>query len=274
MVLIPPASLPPVGPELLVGLDVDGTILTHAGVLVDDVRDAIRRLADAGAHVVIATGRGPAATYPVLEDLGIQDGFAVCSNGAITLELKDGRSRLADVVTFRPEKSLRILRRVLPDALFLVEDARGHRKVTKPFPPGELYGEPEVVDFEDLFHEPVSRVTLRAPDMESAAIHRILEEAGMQDLSYAVGWTAWVDIAPQGVSKATALEGVRMRLGVAGTATVTVGDGHNDHEMLEWAAWSVAMGQASEDTKSRASSVAPTVDDLGLVAALGALRFD
>lgn len=269
--LTPPASLPMPGPGLLVGLDVDGTILTHSGELHEAVRASIRRLVDAGAHVVIATGRGPQATYPVLEMLDIADGFHVCSNGAITLEMKDGRSRIADVVTFRPEKSLRMLRKLLPEALFLVEDGRGNRKVTKPFPPGELMGEPEVVEFEDLFHEPVSRVTLRAPDMASEEIHRVLLEAGMQDLSYAVGWTAWVDIAPTGVSKATGLEVVRERLGVAPEATVTVGDGNNDHEMLRWAGWSVAMGQANEDTRAAAMMTAPTVDEDGLAAVLDAL---
>ena len=34
---------------------------------------------------------------------------------------------------------------------------------------------------------------------------------GLHRVSYAVGWTAWLDIAPDGVNKATALERVRER---------------------------------------------------------------
>ena len=40
----------------LVALDVDGTVLDHDGRLTDRVRDAVRAVADSGAHVVIATG--------------------------------------------------------------------------------------------------------------------------------------------------------------------------------------------------------------------------
>ena len=36
---------------------------------------------------------------------------------------------------------------------------------------------------------------------------------GLHKVSYNIGWTAWLDIAPHGVNKATALERVR---GVAG----------------------------------------------------------
>ena len=32
---------------------------------------------------------------------------------------------------------------------------------------------------------------------------------GLHGVSYAVGWSAWLDLAPEGVSKASALEQVR-----------------------------------------------------------------
>jgi len=43
--------------ERLVALDLDGTTLRHDGTLSAAVRDAVREVADAGVHVVIATGR-------------------------------------------------------------------------------------------------------------------------------------------------------------------------------------------------------------------------
>jgi hydroxymethylpyrimidine pyrophosphatase-like HAD family hydrolase len=79
-----------------------------------------------------------------------------------------------------------------------------------------------------------------------------------------VGWTAWLDLAPDGVSKASALEPVRATLGVPLERTLAVGDGRNDVEMLEWAARAVAMGQAEPELLAVADEVAPPVEDDGL----------
>ena len=108
----------------LVALDVDGTILTHAGELRPATRDAIRAVADAGHHIVISTGRSVVATTPVLELLGLSHGWAVCSNGAVTLELDPAEPqgyRIADTVTFDPREALTLVMRHAPHILVAVE---------------------------------------------------------------------------------------------------------------------------------------------------------
>ena len=74
-------------PTRLVALDVDGTTINHAGELSPVVRDTVREVAAAGHHIVIATGRSIVATTEILDALGIEHGYAVCSNGAVSLEL-------------------------------------------------------------------------------------------------------------------------------------------------------------------------------------------
>ena len=73
--------------QRLLALDLDGTTLNHMGELSDRVRDAVRALPDDVA-VVIATGRSIIATMPILEALGLREGYAVCSNGALTLRAR------------------------------------------------------------------------------------------------------------------------------------------------------------------------------------------
>ncbi len=97
----------------------------------------------------------------------------------------------------------------------------------------------------------------------------LVERIGLHEVTYAVGYTAWLDLAPQGVTKASALEQVRHRLGVAPAATLAIGDGRNDVEMLEWAGCGVAMGQAVPDVQVRADVVTETFEAVGLAAALG-----
>lgn len=268
-----PAHLPR-GSDLLVALDIDGTLLGHDGSLSERVREAVAELDASGAHVVLATGRSIISVTPVLEQLGLQHGWAVCSNGAVTARLDPGAAsgyELAEVITFDPEPPLRTLRGHLPDGLFAVEDLGQGFKVSAPFPAGELQGSVQVVDFEELCAAPASRVTLRAPDLNVDHFHQLVARTGLHGVSYAIGWTAWLDINPEGVSKASALEQVRAHLGVAPGASVAAGDGRNDIEMLGWAGLGVAMGGADGETIAAADVTAPGVGQDGVVPLLQAV---
>lgn len=259
----------------LVALDIDGTILGHDGGLSTQVRDAVGNLLERGANVVLSTGRSVPAVLPVLGWLGIRSGWAVCSNGAVTIRvdhsLPDGYE-VSDVRTFDPGPAVRALVAEAPDVLVAVEDLAGRGfKVTAPFPAGELVAPTSVVSLAELVAEPVTRVTLRAPGRSSDHFADLVGRVGLHGVTYAVGWTAWLDLTPPGVSKASALEVVRARLGVPARATVAAGDGTNDHEMLAWAALGVAMGGADTATIALADAVTGHVADDGLVPVLRAL---
>lgn len=261
-------------PPHLVCLDIDGTTVNHEGALSDAVRTAVRRVADAGHHVTIATGRAIIGTLPVLDRLGLTTGFAVCANGAVTVrldpDLADGYE-VVEAVTFDPAPALRVLREHFPSALIAVEELGVGFKVSAPFPDGELDGTPKVVPFDELMATPVTRLTIRDPESTSEEFMERTERIGLHGVEYAVGWSAWLDINPEGVSKAAALEGVRRRLGVEPMHTLAVGDQRNDLEMLRWAARGVAMGNAPDEVKEAADEVAGHVDDDGLVAVLASI---
>jgi hydroxymethylpyrimidine pyrophosphatase-like HAD family hydrolase len=81
----------------------------------------------------------------------------------------------------------------------------------------------------------------------------------------------WLDVTGAGVSKATALELLRTKLGVPDEATVAVGDGADDVEALIWAARGVAMGQASATVRSAADEVTGTISENGAATVLASL---
>jgi hydroxymethylpyrimidine pyrophosphatase-like HAD family hydrolase len=255
----------------LVALDIDGTLLDHDEVITERVRTAVADVAASGAHVVVATGRSLHGTLPVLDRLGLLEGWAVCSNGAMTLRLDPELERgyeIADVVTFDPGPVLRLMREHLPTALFAVEDAEASRRLTAPFPEGELNGDQRVVPFESLVEGPATRVVVRSPESTPEDFLDVVERVGLHGVSYAVGWTAWLDLAPEGVSKASALEVVRQRLGVPPERTVAVGDGRNDLEMLAWAARGIAMGQAVTEVLAAADEITAPVEEDGVALVL------
>jgi HAD superfamily hydrolase (TIGR01484 family) len=255
------------GGPLLIALDVDGTIIDYDEALSERVRSAVRGVIEAGHHVVVATGRSLAGALPVLDRLGLVHGWCVCSNGGVTLRLDPSlpeRYEVADTVTFDPAPALRLLREHLPTALYAVENVGVGFRLTAPFPPGELYGDLEYVDFDELLTTPATRVIVRSPDHTPQEFLQIIERVGLHGVSYAVGWTAWLDLAPDGVSKASALEPIRIALDVPPERTLAVGDGRNDIEMLSWAARGVAMGQAEPELLAVTDEVTAAVEDDGL----------
>ena len=252
----------------LLAIDLDGTMLQRNGLMSPAVRQGVHEVAEAGVDVVVATGRTIGSTMPILSHLGLTRGYAVCSNGAVTLELnpdEPGGYRILEVVTFDPGPALEMLRGSWPDAVVAVEEIGVGFKVSGPFPDGELVGEVRVVPWAELSASPATRVTFRSPTGTAEDFLALVERIGLHSVNYAVGFTAWLDINPEGVSKASALELVRRRLSVEPGQTAAVGDQRNDVEMLHWAARSVAMGNSPDEVKAIADEVTLDVDQDGLV---------
>ena len=253
----------------LVGLDIDGTLMHWGGDMSDAVVDAVERARMCRNHVVLATGRNIVGMMPVAQQLGIRRGWAVCSNGAVTVRLNPGAAGGYDIVervTFNPRAALELIRTELPDAFYAVEDLGVGFLVNREFPEGELVGRQRVVaDFDELCHDEATRVVIRAPGVDVSHFDTLVHRIGLNDVTYAVGYSAWLDLTPPGVSKASALETLRRQLGVYPDHTVAVGDGNNDIEMLRWARTSYAMGNAPARVVEAAGSEVPPVDEDGVL---------
>lgn len=264
------ASAPARPDRLLIALDIDGTVMLEDGVITDVVIEQIRRVRDLGHEVMLSTGRSVSMTLPVLDRLGITPEYVVCSNGAITLkrdaDAPAGYSR-EFVERFNPSAVLTTIRENLGDASYAVEDEHGFYRYVGHFPQSALGAATERVSFEELLVHEATRVVVISPEHAMDDFLSIVERMGLHKVSYNVGWTAWLDIAPDGVNKSTAMERVRVRLDVPLTRVVAVGDGRNDIEMLEWASVEgagIAMGQAPDEVRDVASSVTGTDIDDGL----------
>ncbi|MHA7280158.1 HAD family hydrolase [Arthrobacter sp. MDT2-2] len=258
----------------LIALDVDGTLVDHEGSMTEEVRDAARAVIEAGHDVIIATGRSLGATLPVIGLLGITRGFAVCSNGGVTLRIDDALPEGFEVlerVTFDPKPALTALRERLPSAKYALEDDRGRFLSTESFQDASFGSEAQSVGFEEMVESRAVRVVVFSTDSSAEEFGEAVASIGLHGVTYSVGWTAWLDIAASGVTKASALEALRQRLGTARSLTVAVGDGRNDIEMLQWAGRGVAMGQAPDEVRSAASEVTGSVYDDGAAKVLRSL---
>jgi 5-amino-6-(5-phospho-D-ribitylamino)uracil phosphatase len=259
----------------LIGLDIDGTLVHDDGYLSPEVVKEVQRVKNLGHEVIIATGRAAANAVPVVRDLGIEQGFVVSSNGAVTVELDQEHPKgfkMVDVVTFDPAEVLAELIENLPDAHFAVEDVDGSYRFHRPFPTYALGDQNFETPLEELMHHPVSRVVVLSPQHDVDEFLGLISKIGLASVSYAIGYTAWLDISPQGVTKASALENQRQRLGIANEQVLVMGDGRNDIDMFRWAkaggGLAFAMGQAPEEVQLAATDVTSSVTDDGVARVL------
>ncbi|MEU6133600.1 HAD family hydrolase [Nocardioides sp. NPDC047086] len=257
----------------LVALDIDGTLLrwvdgtgTTSEALSDKVRDAVRRAYDMGAQVVLSSGRSIHAMTGIADLIGIPDAGAdrlwiVAANGAVV-----SRYPPAEVVheeTFDARAAVQAILERRPNVLVAVENRGVGYRMNRPFPEGELGGDRTITPVEEMVAEPVSRVIIRDPDATPEDFLALGRELGLHGIDYVVGYTAWLDLTPVGVSKASGLSYVCDQLDLEPGDVLAIGDGRNDVEMLEWAGRGVAMGNAPDEVQAIADAVTAHVADDG-----------
>lgn len=246
----------------LVALDVDGTLVDERNVISPATAEVVQAVIDAGIQVVVATGRAVPGAMEVCHRLDLPDGMAVCSNGAVLIGYNP--LTVLDAVTFDASEAVRRVLMEVPDAFVAVEEIGVGYRVNQPFPTGEIAGSITIEDVDSLIAEPVTRVIIRAPSHDPHEFHELVEGLGLTETNYYIGYTAWLDLAPLGVSKASGLAKVAERVGIAAADVLAVGDGFNDVEMLEWAGRGVAMGHGPDQLKNAADAVTGTVHEDGL----------
>lgn len=258
---------------LLIALDVDGTVLLEDETLSPGVVEAIAHAHRAGHEVMLATGRSWEGTRGIQRVLELAPEYAVCSNGAVIMKriAGDFAEEVAyerfHVETFDPTEVLTLLRDHLPEARYMVELTDGERLYTEQLEDWNL-AQARRVSFAELSAQPVCRVVVVSPDDTDQDFVDLVGRIGLNKVSYAVGWSAWLDIAPQGVDKSTALEKVRTWLGIPAERVLVMGDGRNDVGMFRWAlehgGRAIAMGQGPDEVRREAGEVTASVHSGGV----------
>ena len=190
------------------------------------------------------------------------ESLTVASNGSVIFSYPP--VNVLRAITFDASEIVRMVLEHLPDAMVAVEEIGVGYRINRHFPDGEITGEMKLESVDELVAEPVTRVIIRDPHSSEEEFVELAEKVGLQGTNYFIGWTAWLDLAPEGVSKASALAEVAERLGVAQQDVLAIGDGRNDVEMLRWAGRGVAMGQSPLEVQEAADDVTETVHNDGV----------
>jgi hypothetical protein len=257
----------------LIALDLDGTAVRDGQMPTPRVTAAVAQAVAAGAHVVIATGRGYASARAWTTAFDLKTPL-ICYQGALVKEVVGAQETLyvaavpeaplREVIAFAEERGL--------EMTLYSEDTLYHR--------ASAYGE----DFFALwFGLPQRQVTYLA---DGLAAMRAAGQAPAKALFLGVPAACdvltpelearfgdrltvvrthplFVEVLAPTVSKGRALAFLAERFGVPRAEVIAIGDSGNDVSMLRWAGLGVAMGNAFPAALAAADWVAPSVEEDG-----------
>jgi Cof subfamily protein (haloacid dehalogenase superfamily) len=252
----------------LAAIDLDGTLLRADGTLSDRSRRALTRVRSAGIQVVVVTARGPRSVRVLAREAGL-DGNAICSNGAIALDLASG-----EVVRTRPlgqevaARLVRELRARLPGILFAAESEEfalepGFAAWEWEPPAGTRYA-----DALELVAAPVAKLILRHEEHALEAVAAAARDLAGDEAAVTIPGPWTVEISAAGVSKAAALAELCAELGIDPSEVIAFGDYPNDLPMLEWAGRAVAVANAHPEVLTVADEVTASNEDDGVALVL------
>lgn len=248
----------------LVATDLDGTLLGADGLVSPANVEALAAVSAAGVPYVLVTGRPWRWMAPVLEQLPAT-GSAILANGALLVDLADGRVREAHLLgPAEARDAVVALRSAVPGCVFALEYAEepafGFEEDYQPrWTPERFRTGPA----EQLCDRPVAKLLCRNALHDADSLHELASAALVGHpltLTHSSGSAGLLEIGAAGVDKGAALARLTHRMGLAAQDVLAFGDGRNDLPMLAWAGHGVAVANAHPATRAVADEVAGSHD--------------
>ena len=234
-------------------------------------RAALGAVRDAGAHVIVVTGRMFRSVRPYLEQARLDDPV-VCYQGAVVADPGSGDFLLHVPIPLADARDAMDavldagfhLNAYVNDELYVAEvNAEARRYSEFQHIPVNAVGDLQ----EWLERDPTKLVAVGDPD-ELGALEAELKPQFAGRLFISRSLPYFLEFAHHDVSKGSGLAFVAERLEFRPEETVAGGDGENDRELLDWAGFGVAVANAHPDVLARADLVVPPVQEEGVATLL------
>jgi hypothetical protein len=255
----------------LVVSDVDGTLVTHDKRLTDKAKAAVKKLEDAGIGFTITSSRPPVGMRFLIAPLGITLPIGPFNGSSmVDDELNPIVQHLIGEAAAR--KSVEVLDKYGADVwIFTNEDWIIKRDDGKYVP-----HERDTIQHAPLMVDDFTPYLAKACKIVGASSDFPLLERCEAEMQQVLGDSAvavrsqnyYLDVTPPNQSKGTFVKAMGERLGLPLSAIAVIGDMQNDLPMFEVAGFSIAMGNASDTVKSKASKVTASNEDEGFAGAV------
>ncbi len=264
----------------LIAIDMDGTLLNEKKHIDKAQKEAIHEAIEAGIKIVLCTGRPLYGILPFYEELELHEldleGYVILNNGCSIhrthdWKLIDSAKMTADDIDylykFSEEKD---------DINFTLVDEKHYFNIGKK-PTDELIMDANFVfsDITDITLEEaksgkykIVKVMFLGDPEEMKKFQTEYEDTIKERYEGVLSQSYVYEVLPKGNNKGTGLKALVERLGIKQEEVMAIGDGNNDVEMLEYANYGVAMGNASELARNAAKYTTDTNENDGVAKAI------
>lgn len=265
----------------MIGLDLDGTLLTSEKVISDYTRQVLTEAIRQGVIVLPATGR-PVTGIPeeVREFPGVR--YAVTANGARVLDMKEKRIFYERLVSYGEGKRLLEIFGKYDTLMEIYYEGVGYanadalKEVERfvPAAPMVRYITRSRRAVEDLYAflcregRPVDKVHALFADLSEREAALAEAKEKVPDMEYTSAIANNLEVNAKGARKGVGLLKLGEALGISREEIMVCGDGANDLDMIREAGFGVAMANAIDAVKQAADDVTLTNDEDGVAKAI------
>jgi Cof subfamily protein (haloacid dehalogenase superfamily) len=253
----------------IIALDVDGTLLNDEYILTERTKQTIQEVYDTGCHIVLCTGRAPASTLPILQELGLE-GTMITHNGAATVHADERGQTLVNEFAFsltEIQPMLEYVRRegihfdvCTPFNMYIERIGEYEKQMYKKF----MISPKLVTDVSELAL-PIVKLTIFAQPEILDRIQREWEEQRLYgDLRMIRSGDLFIDVMSGKANKGNALKALASSLEIDAKEVMAIGNYYNDLEMLTFAGLGIAVANSPEDVKEAADAVTSSNNDDGV----------
>jgi Cof subfamily protein (haloacid dehalogenase superfamily) len=255
----------------LVLADVDGTLVTEEKVLTKRAQGAVEALQEAGIRFAITSGRPPRGMAMLFDALKIDTPIAGFNGGLfVKRDLTILEEKIVPVDVAR--EAIGLIRQQGLDAWVYRGNDWLITKLDAPHVSREAWTvkfAPKVVaDFAEELEE-VTKIVGVSDDYGKVQRCETAAQAAFGSRATATrSQPYYLDVTNKKANKGAVVEYLVQHVGVPAEEIATIGDQPNDVLMFERSGFSIAMGNASDEVKARASAVTDSYNDEGFAKAM------
>jgi len=255
----------------LVLADVDGTLVTKEKVLTTRAQAAVHALRRAGIRFAVTSGRPPRGMAMLFDALDLDTPIAGFNGG---LFVRRDLSIL-EQKTVEPEIARQALALIRAHGLDAWIYCGNDWLITKPGAPHvareawTVKFEPTVVSSFDDRVGSIAKIVGISDDLDLVRRCEVDAQAAFGNRATANrSQPYYLDITHKDANKGAVVDYLSAHLAMPAGEIATIGDQPNDVLMFERSGLSIAMGNASDDVKSRADQTTDSYDDEGFAKAI------
>lgn len=278
----------------LIAVDLDGTLLNSYGAVTENTKNAIKKVEEQGANVIIASGRPIDSIMTIANEIG-SDKYFIAGNGAIVYDMKKKeiiyekclpKQKVLDIIKICEENSIgynvytekEILTTSLKyNVLYYHKEnlKKPEDKKTKISIINNMYEYIEndensrflkitVCDENKFVFNSIIRKLKEIRDIEVLEVSHMAKKMirqGTEEFSVEYFYT---EISRANVDKWNAIEFLAEKMGINQDEIMAIGDNINDKEMIEKAGLGVVMAQSTPIVVNVANEVTASNNDEGV----------